>query len=216
MLYCLLCIMTKQTHTSPIKLTRLDGLGGILKLLAGTTVNLLLDLVELAGNVGGVAIQHWCITVGNLARVVQDNDLGKEALAGLGGVVLRVTAHVATADILDGQGLDVEADVVTGQSLLELLVVHLNRLNFSGHVAGGKGDDHAGLEDTSLNTTDGHCANTANLVDVLKGQAKGLAGGTLGRVDGIQSLEQGLALGVATSIILALDFPTLVPGELVE
>jgi hypothetical protein len=170
--------------------------------------------VELAGNVGRVAVEHGGIAVGDLAGVVHDDDLGVELLRGLGGVVLRVTAHVATADILDGQVLDVEANVVAGHGLDELLVVHLNRLDLSRDVAGGKGDDHAGLQDTSLHTTDGHCADTANLVDILQGQAEGLARGALRGVDGIQGLEQGLALGVATSIVLALDLPALVPGQL--
>ena len=33
--------------------------------------------------------------------------------------------------------LDVETDVVSGDTLLELLVVHLDGLDFSGHTDGG-------------------------------------------------------------------------------
>lgn len=54
---------------------RLDKFGCVLKLLAGTTVDLLDELAELAGDVSGVAIQHWGIAGVDLARVVQDDDL---------------------------------------------------------------------------------------------------------------------------------------------
>ena len=56
-------------------ITRLDKLGSILKLLARTTVDLLDELGELAGNVSCVAIQHRCVASIDLARVVQDDDL---------------------------------------------------------------------------------------------------------------------------------------------
>ena len=64
------------------------------------------------------------------------------------------------------------------------------------------------LDDTSLDTTDGHRANTANLVDILKGKTEGLVGRTGRRVDSIDSLEKGLAGGLAS---LGLLLPTLVP-----
>lgn len=55
--------------------TRLDELGVVLKLLAGTTVDLLNQLLELAGNVSGVAVQNGGITLVDLTWVVQDDDL---------------------------------------------------------------------------------------------------------------------------------------------
>jgi len=57
-------------------IARLDELGVLLGGLAGTTVDLLLDLSELASNVSGVAIQHGGVAVGDLAGVVQHDDLG--------------------------------------------------------------------------------------------------------------------------------------------
>ena len=82
-------------------ITRLDELGVRLDRLAGTTVNLLNELGELAGNVGGVAIENGRVTGTDLTRVVEHDDLGVEGRGLLGGVVLRVRAHVATTDILD-------------------------------------------------------------------------------------------------------------------
>ena len=169
-------------------ITRLDKLRVVLKLLAGTTVDLLNELLELAGNVSGVAIQHRGVALVDLTRVVQDDDLwthssletclshlhqnpqifaqghytnlSVEAVSSLGWVVLAVTSHVSTTDFLDGNVLDVETDIVTGNGLGQRLVVHLHRLDLSGQVGGSKGDHHAGLEHTSLNTTDGDSSNT--------------------------------------------------------
>jgi len=82
--------------------------------------------------VSGVAIEDGCVTVSDLTGVVHDDNLSLEGSSLLGGIVLRVTANVSTTDILDGNVLDVETDVVSGKTSLELLVVHLDRLDFSG------------------------------------------------------------------------------------
>jgi hypothetical protein len=190
--------------------TGLDELGAVLNRLTGTAVNLLKELLELASNVGSVAVQDGCVTGTDLARVVEDDDLGVEGSGTHGGVVLGVTSNVTTADILDGDVLDVETNVVTGDTLGELLVVHLNGLDFSGHVGGSKGNDHAGLDDTSLDTADGNCANTADLVDILERKTEGLVGGALGGLNGVNGLEKSLTGGLASSLGLLL--PSLVPG----
>ena len=194
-------------HLDDGGITRLNELGAVLDGLAGTTVNLLEELGELAGNVGGVAIQNWCVTGTDLTRVVQDNDLGVEAVATLGRVVLAVTGDVSTTDLLDRDVLDVEANVVTWQALDELLVVHLDGLDFSGDASWGKGNDHAGLDNTSLDTADWYSANTADLVDVLERKTESLVGWAGWRVDGINGLEQSLAGRLGLGLLL----PTLVP-----
>lgn len=156
-----------------------------------------------------MAIEDGSVSSADLTGVVQDNDLSVEGVTGGGGVVLGVGSDVTTANLLDGNVLDVETDVVTGVTGLELLVVHLNGLDFSGDVGGGEGDDHAGGNDTSLDTTDGNCANTGDLVHILEGKTEGLVGGTDGSLDGINGLEEGLSGGLAS---LGLLLPTLVPG----
>ena len=65
------------------------------------------------------------------------------------------------------------------------------------------GDSHSGLD-----TTDGHRANTANLVDILEGKTERLVSGTGRRIDGIDGLKEGLASGLAS---LGLLLPALVP-----
>lgn len=155
-----------------------------------------------------VAVEDGRVAGADLTGVVENDDLGVEAVAALGGVVLGVTGDVATTDLLDGDVLDVETDVVTGETLGKLLVVHLDGLDLSGDVGGGEGDDHAGLDGTGLDTADGNSANTADLVDVLEGKTEGLVGGTLRGVNGVDGLEEGLASGLGLGLLL----PALVPG----
>jgi len=71
-------------------ITVLDAFGEGFQFFAGTTVTLLEDLVELAGDVGGVAIHDGCVPILDLSRVVENDDLGIEVLALFGGVVLGI------------------------------------------------------------------------------------------------------------------------------
>jgi len=197
-----------RNELSNASITGLDKLGAVFDRFTSSPINLLDELGELAGNVGSVTIEDGCVTSANLTGVVEDDDLGVEGSSLLSGVVLGVGGDVATADILDGDVLDVEADVVTRVALLELLVMHFDGLDFSGNVGRGESDDHAGLNDTSLNTTDGHCANTTDLVDVLERETEGLVGGSDGGLDGINGVEEGLSLNDTS---LGLLGPAFVP-----
>jgi hypothetical protein len=47
--------------------------------LTGSPVNLFDELSELAGDVGGVAVEDWGVTGGDLTGVVEDNDLDVRA-----------------------------------------------------------------------------------------------------------------------------------------
>lgn len=196
-------------HLDDGRVTGLDELGGSLGSLTGTAVDLLLELGELAGNVGSVAVKNGGVAGTDLARVVHDDDLSGERSGTHGGVVLGVTGNVTTANFLNGNVLDVETNVVTGNTLDELLVVHLDGLDFSGDVGGSESDNHTGLEDTSLDTADGNCSNTTDLVDILEGKTEGLVRGTLGGLDGVDGLKEGLAGELAS---LGLLLPALVPG----
>merc|ERR1719442_182970 len=158
----------------------------------------------------GVAIQHWRVSVADLSRVVEDDDLGGEVRHAGGGLVLRVGGDVSTLDVLDRHVLDVESNVVSGKGLSERLVVHLHGLDLSGQLYGGEGHEHSRLEDSSLHSAHGHCANTSNFVNILEGQTQGLVGRSLGRNDGVEALEEGDATGLS---FLALDSPALVPGH---
>ena len=115
----------------------------------------------------GVAVEDGAVAVADLAGVVQHDHLGREVRDTRGGLVLGVGGHVASLDVLDGDVLDVEANIVSGDGLGQRLVVHLHGLDLGGQLVGGEGDDHAGLDDAGLHSAHGHCANTSDFVDVL-------------------------------------------------
>jgi len=160
-----------------------------------------------------MAIENRGVSLLDFTGVVEDDDLSVETLGLLGGVVLAVRADVTTSDVLDGHVLDVESDVVTWLTGLELSVVHLYGLDLSSDHSRGKGDDHTGLDGSGLDSTDWHRSNTANFVDVLEGKSERLVSGPLRWVDGVESLvESETALGTA---FLGLLLPALVPRHVV-
>lgn len=196
-----------RNHLDDGSVARLDELRVGFDGLASAAIDLLKELRELASDVGSVAVEHWGVSGTDLTWVVEDDDLGVEGIAALRWVVLGVTGDVATTDLLDGDVLDVEADVVTWLTLGKLLVVHLNGLDFGGDTSWREGDDHAGFDHTSLHTTDWDRANTADLVHILKWETERLVRWTGWWVDGIDGLQQGLARRLGLGLLL----PTLVP-----
>jgi len=194
-------------HLNNSSIARLDELGGGFNRLASSAIDLLEEFGELASNVGGVAIQDWGITSTDLTRVVENDDLSIEGLSTLWWIVLGVTSDVTTADFLYGDVLDVEADIVARKALGELFVVHLDGFDFSGHTSRGEGDDHAGLNNTSLNATDWYSADATDLVNILERKSEGLVGWTRWGIDGIDSLEESLTGRLGLGLLL----PALVP-----
>ena len=181
-------------HVDHSGVTHLDELGIGFEFLTRTAINLGLDFGELASDVRSVAIEDGRVTVGDLTRVVEDDDLGQKAFSFLSGVVLGVGTDEATTDVLDGEVLDVEADVVTGNSFRNTFVMHLDRLDFCGNTSGGEGDDLTGLHDTGFNTADGDGTDTTDLVDVLEGKAERLVEGADGGVEEVKSFEESGSL----------------------
>lgn len=181
-------------HGHHAGITVLDKLGVDLHGLSGTAIHLLINILELGGDVGSVAIQHGAVSILDLTRVGHDNDLGLEGVASLGGILGVVGSNETSLDLLDGDVLAVESNVVTGHGLLEGLVVHLDGLDFSGEASGGEAHGHAGLDDTGLDTAHGHSADTTDLVNILKGKAEGLVSGSLGGRHIVKSLKEGGSL----------------------
>ena len=62
-------------HLDDGGVTRLDLLGEVFHLLTGSSIDLLKEFLELAGNVSSVAIQNWGVAVSDLTGVVQDDNL---------------------------------------------------------------------------------------------------------------------------------------------
>lgn len=64
-----------RNHIHNGSISRLEGFGVVLKLLAGAAINLLLELCKLAGDVSRVAVEHRSIAGTNLAGVIKDDHL---------------------------------------------------------------------------------------------------------------------------------------------
>ena len=156
-------------------------------------VEFLLELDERAGGLGGVAVEDRGVPDGQCARVLEHDDLCGELVGnrrrGLDG-----SADIAAADVALADTADVEPDVVTGNCLRDLFVVHLDGLDLSILVGGHEGDFHSLLHDTGLNTADRHGADTADAVHVLDRQAEGLVGRFLGFLEGVECRDEGQAL----------------------
>jgi len=75
--------------------------------------------------------------------------------------------------------------------------MHFDGLDFSGDVGRGEGNDHAGLDYTSFNSTDRDCANTTDFVNILKWETEGFVGRSGGGFDAINGIKEGLALNHA-------------------
>jgi len=179
----------------------LDGLGVFFKNLSVSSIDLGLDTGELASDVSGVAIEDGGISRGDLSRVVKNNNLGKESNNFLRGIVLGISTNVSSLDVLNGNSLNVESNVVSGDSLGEGFVMHFDGLDVGSNVRGGEGNVHTGLDDSGFDSSDRDGSNTSDLIDVLEGKSEGLVDGSLGGDDVIKSLDESL---------------TLVPGEVVR
>ncbi|MDK0642982.1 hypothetical protein P5E91_15490, partial [Clostridium perfringens] len=141
---------------------------------------------------------------------VHDDDLSGESLGFLGGVVLGVGTDRTTTDVLDGDVLNVETNIVSRDGLRKRFVMHFNGLDFSGHVLRSKGDNHSWLDNSSFNTTDWDSSDTSDLVHILEGKTERTSSRTSRRNDGIQSLKKSLSGSIS---FLALNAPSLVPGH---
>jgi hypothetical protein len=198
-------------HEDEGRVSSLDELGLLFSGLSSSSVDLGLDFSELAGDVRSVAVEDGGVAVFNLSGVVHDDDLGDEGLDFFGGIVLGVTADVSSLDVLDGETLDVESDVVSGDGLGDGGVVHFDRLDVRLDVSGGEGYVHSGLKDTGLDSADGDRSNTSDLVDVLKGDTEGLVSGSLGGLNLVKSFQEGGAL-VPRSVGGSLQHVVTVPS----
>ena len=157
-----------------------------------------------------VAIKNRAISIGNLARVVKNDDLSSEVRDSSSWLVLGIGGNISSLDILDRYVLDVETNIVSRDSFWERLVVHFNGFDLSGQLVRGKGDNHTGFDDSSFNTTNWDCSNASNFVNILKGQSEGLVCWSLWWNNGIEGFQEGSSAGLS---FLTLNIPSLVPGH---
>lgn len=92
----------------------LDALRILLGGLAGTAVAFLLDLRKFASDMSGVTIEHRCITVAYLPRMIEDDHLRCEIGCPPWRLIFRISRHVTTPQLFHRNVLHVEANVVPG------------------------------------------------------------------------------------------------------
>jgi hypothetical protein len=155
-----------------------------------SAVKLVIDILELGSDVRSMAIEDWSVSVLDLAGVRHDDDFSLECISSLRWIVSSVGCDVTTLDILDGDVLAIEPYDVTGDGFIECLVVHLDRLDFSGITKRSESHVHETLQDTSFDTSHRHSANTTDLVNIPNGQTKGLVSVAPGRSDKVKSFQE--------------------------
>merc|ERR1712048_799554 len=181
-------------HDGNTSVTRFDESRVFFDNLTGSSIDLGGQFVKSTSDVSSVAIQ--------------DDDLSFEVSGTSSRFSFRVRGNVTSSDILDGQVLDVETDVITWLSFFQFLVVHFDGFDFSGAHRGSEGNNHTGFQSTGFDSADGHCTNTTDLVDILQRQSQRFVVRS-GRFHNVaQSLEQS-----ETSSLTRFSFtsPTLVP-----
>lgn len=122
--------------------------------------------------------------------MVHDDNLSLEVLAFSGGVVLRIRADISSLDVLNGNGFNVESDIVTGSGFLDGFVMHFDGFNISGNVSGGEGNVHVRLQHTGFDSSDGDSSDTTDFVNILEGKSQRFVGGSFGGDDGVQSFNE--------------------------
>jgi hypothetical protein len=73
-----------------------------------------------------VAIKNWGVTISDLTRVVNDDNLSGETCTFFCGVVLQIRADESSLDIFNRDALDVETNVVTWVSFRDRFMMHFN------------------------------------------------------------------------------------------
>ena len=154
------------------RVTSFDALRLFLHDLTSSLVDKLNDLIKFTGNVRGVAVENWRVSVLDLSWVLHDDDLSSEVITSLSWVLFGIRANRSSGDILNSKTLDVESDVVSWVGSLELSVVLLNGLDFSLDSRWSELGQDSWLEDTGLDSSDWNSSDTRNLVDVLEWESQ--------------------------------------------
>ena len=161
-------------------------------------------------------MQDRSVSIGDLTRVVQDNNMSVKGSSCLGTVVHSFRADIAAADIPAGDIHGIESNVVTGNTRSAVFEMHLDRHALCGDTSGGEGDDHTGSYYTGLDTVDGSCSDTRDLVHILEGKTEGLMGRAQWGLNGIDGLHKGLTFEVTTVSLLGPPFKPRHVGGLLQ
>jgi hypothetical protein len=73
-----------------------------------------------------VAIKNWSISISDLTRVVNDDNLSSKTVTFFSGVIFQIRAHKSSLDIFNGDVLDVETNIVTWVSFRDGFMMHFD------------------------------------------------------------------------------------------
>ncbi len=175
------------------------------------------DLGHLARNLGGTAKDHGCVSGLENAGVLLDSHHGSEGFGGFAVSVLLDVDNVSGLDLLIlGNTLDGEADGVTGQGLVKLLLVLFDGEDLLVPKSGGNNTNYiTGHEGSLLDGTADNLTHSLNVVNVRDWKTDGKFGVTLG---GSDEVVERVEDGESGDGLLWVDvgLPSLVPGSLVR
>mmetsp|Transcript_46127 Transcript_46127/g.90911 ORF Transcript_46127/g.90911 Transcript_46127/m.90911 type:complete len:569 (+) Transcript_46127:1067-2773(+) len=200
-------------------LSGLEGVRSLHLLSSGLLAHLPDDLRHLAGRATATDESDGGVPDLDLVGDIEGLDLGLEGLAGLEGVIGLVHHDVSdTGHVVLVETLDVESDVVTGVSLVDSLVVHLDSEDLSdaglgGSVGGQEDDLLAGLHKSLLDTASDDITHTLDLVDTGDGHAHERAVLSLGELGVLlEGVEEGV--NVDRGVVHGANVVTLPPVHL--
>src|SRR5438128_7365202 len=178
------------------------------------------DLLEGARDLGRMGVEDRRVPGRDDARMIQDDDLRGKGLGHCRRVVRRA-GDIPPAEVLLVDPAHVEADVVAGLRLLDLLVVHLDRLDFADLFRGHEVDLHPDLQEPGLHAADRHGPRARDRVDVLHREAERKVRRLRRDRELVQRLDEGGALvprhlGRRLDDVLALVRADRDEGDLVD
>jgi hypothetical protein len=113
-----------------------------------------------------MAVNNWAVSFLDGSWVIDDNDLGKKFINFFGRVNHSITSNTSSFNIV-GSNFYIESNIVSRVGNFNLLVVHLNGLNFTLNVSWS--EDNVGflLKDTSFNSTNGDGTKAFNFINIV-------------------------------------------------
>jgi hypothetical protein len=181
----------------------LDILGVLSLGLVGLLTDLPDDAEDLAGSLSGLNLNDGGVALLELSGVVQNLNLSLEGLGGLeGGILLDDHDISGLGEVILVQTLNVDTNVETALSAVNLLVVHLDGEDLSDarvglSVRGEENNLISRLEGTLLDLSSDDISDTLDVKDVGNGHTGGEVRGTLGDlnelVKGIVNGDDGLS-----------------------
>lgn len=146
---------------------------------SGSPVNFGSDLLELAGNVGGMAIYNRGVTSLDSTRVINDDDLCHKFFCNFRRIFLGISCNITSLYVASLE-LNIKSNVVTRLSTLHLFMMHFNRFNLAFVVSRGEPNIHLPLQNSGFNSSDSDSSKPSNFVHIINRNSQGFLHWPLG------------------------------------